>query len=451
MSKELTLQIFIETRWIDAAKIIFPYADSNDYSLTTVRYFDDYALEYLDCDGYQSASLNYPVSLFFDRVGSQTWLRFLDDILPSGAARRYWLKHLGLSAEYRNEQSYILLRDYALNPIGNMRIKQSFEKHNHATANVSFTQEEVVNHGCHFFKYAQDRGAMVAKTTGAGGEAPKFLLNYCDGKVWIDEPPIDSRGNNQSYLVKFPRGRQSNIDSDILRAEYHYYQELKSMGFNTISTHKMLLIEGPKYPSLWLPRFDIKKFPKGEVERLAVESVYAMLEMPPGTLLDHGMTIRRLIKKISVSHIVNQKRFQFDVGKFVIEWVKRDLLNLAFGNSDNHGRNTSFVRGSDFIKLAPIYDFAPMKADPEGVCRATTWGSKLEVGGKINFPAIADSLEEFVPAEHMLNELNKLATDLVGLKARLKSRGMPERILSFPAIGFDYLPEKLKSWGLKTM
>lgn len=67
------------------------------------------------------------------------------------------------------------------------------------------------------------------------------------------------------------------MDCDILRAEYHYYQELASLGFNTIETTKMRLEESKRYPSLWLPRFDIVQR-ENKTERYAVESVYSMLK-----------------------------------------------------------------------------------------------------------------------------------------------------------------------------
>ncbi|MEZ9370500.1 type II toxin-antitoxin system HipA family toxin [Shewanella sp. 10N.286.51.B2] len=448
MSLMLTLQIYLNEKWFDAAVIDFHNEKSKGYKITSLQYINDFVLEFFNEDGYQSPSLNYPVSFFFERDNTSGWLCFLDDIVPSGASRRFWIEYLGLSKIYSNEQSYILLRDYALNPIGNVRIKESIDSHPFAANEVTFTREDVVSHGCKFLKYAQDKGARIAMATGAGGEAPKLLINLYNKKISLNTP-IDELGEHaQPYLVKFPRGKQSAIDSDILRAEYHYYHELESMGFETISTKNMLLIEGANYPSLWLPRFDICN--KNKIEKLAVESVYSMLEMPPGCLLEHGSTIRMLIQRIQNSHLVTQKYFQFDFSEFVIEWVKRDLINIVFGNSDNHGRNTSFLRGSDFIKLAPIYDFAPMKSDPEGVYRGTTWKKGLELGGNFDFIAIADSLNDLVPATQLLKELNTLAASLVGLKDRLESRGVPKSILNFPSIGFDFIEEKLDAWGLDT-
>ncbi len=164
--------------------------------------------------------------------------------------------------------------------------------------------------------------------------------------------------------------------------------------------------------------------------------------------LDHETTIRTLIEKITESNMVKHQGYRFDTQAFVIEWVKRDLLNILFGNSDNHGRNTSFLKGDGVIKLAPIYDFAPMKADPAGIPRTTKWKAPLEVGGTYDFVGIADTLSDLVPKEMLLKELAITASKCVGLKQRLALRGVPEQILEMPAVGLNYLSEKLTKWGL---
>ncbi len=125
------------------------------------------------------------------------------------------------------------------------------------------------------------------------------------------------------------------------------------------------------------------------------------------------------------------------------------MLNIAFGNSDDHGRNTSFYKDEKGIRLTPIYDFAPMKADPEGIPRTTKWAAPaLELGGAFNFVEIAYSLSDLIEPEHLLSELKATARQLVGLKQRLIVRGVPEQIVNMPAIGFDFLDEKLEQWGL---
>ena len=446
--KHLTLQAFLDKQWKDVGHIIFPYGNKNKFGIAEFSYNDDYVIECIDKDDEYAVSFNYPVALFFDAV-NRAWPRFIDDIMPSGASRRYWMKYLGLECISLDEQNYLLLKNGTMSPVGNLRIKESLPQKNPLAENLFFTIEDVNNRASDFLDYAQQRGATAGGATGAGGEAPKLLLR-CNEKlqIWIDTYQDDLANKDIHYLVKYPRGSRAEIDCNILRAEYYFYHELEAMGFNTIATDKMRLEEGLKYPSIWLPRFDVNYTEKG-IHRLGMESVYSMLDKSAGTTLYHGEVIRELINKINNSHMVYEQGFKFDQKEFVTEWVTRDLLNIIFGNSDNHGRNTSFTRYQGEIRLAPMYDFAPMKADPEGVVRTTIWGNPLEIGGEYDFVAIADSLSDLMDKDELLTSLKKTATHLVDLKLRLKNRGVPEQILSMPSIGFDFISEKLTRWGLR--
>lgn len=290
----LTLQAFLNNTWVDIANITFPGSEQNNYRLTELNYHSDYAIDNLDRDDNHAASLNHPVSLFFDGDDERGWLKFLDDIIPSGSSRRYWANYLDLEGLTADQQNFILLKHGTLSPVGNLRIKES----------------------------------------------------------------------------------------------------------------------------------------------------------APGVTLYHEETLRALIDKISHSHMVTEQGFDFDIPGFVTEWVRRDLLNIIFGNSDNHGRNTSFLKDERCIRLAPIYDFAPMKADPEGIARTTKWKAPLEIGGEYDYPGIAQSLDDLVPAETLLSALKNTSHQLSGLKERLEARGIPQQILNMPAISFSFIPEKLRRWGL---
>ena len=58
----------------------------------------------------------------------------------------------------------------------------------------------------------------------------------------------------------------------------------------------------------------------------------------------------------------------------ILEYVKRDLANIALGNKDNHTRNTAFQRfNNGDIRLTPLFDFAPMWLHPDGIARSTRW------------------------------------------------------------------------------
>ncbi len=60
----------------------------------------------------------------------------------------------------------------------------------------------------------------------------------------------------------------------------------------------------------------------------------------------------------------------------IIEYYRRDVLNIALGNVDNHGRNTAVLKTPGGTALSPLFDFAPMFLDPEGIPRAMRWNQE---------------------------------------------------------------------------
>ncbi len=446
---ELTVQAFIDNSWKDIATITFPNNADYTFDATEVDYELDYIIANLSADDHHAVSINHPVEFYFDDNGQQGWLKFIDDIIPSGSSRKYWLTQIDTDGMSANQQKFVLLAYGTISPIGNLRIKESIEAVNRVP-NQYFEVSDVASRGADFLSYAQTRGAAAGGATGAGGEAPKLLLRRSKNDVvWIDTYQDNTNIDDMYYLVKFPRGNRRGVNDAVLVAEYHYYHELTAMGFSTIPVADMKLEKGENYHSLWLPRFDIETQVDGTTKRYGMESVYSMLKKPPATILDHGETIRELVDLITQSNTVKEKHLHFDVEAFIIEWVRRDLLNIAFGNSDNHGRNTSFYKDDKGIRLTPIYDFAPMKADPDGIPRTTKWAAPdLELGGKFNFIEIAYSLSDLIDPELLINELRTTAHQLVGLKQRLIDRGVPDQIVNMPTFGFDFLDEKLKQWEL---
>tara|TARA_R100000656_G_scaffold107610_2_gene79742 strand:+ start:324 stop:581 length:258 start_codon:yes stop_codon:yes gene_type:complete len=69
-------------------------------------------------------------------------------------------------------------------------------------------------------------------------------------------------------------------------------------------------------------------------------------------------------------------------------------------------------------------------------------------GGRFDWIKIAHALADVAPPEAIIEELMGLAKKLKGLPERLAERGVSTRLLQLPAIGFDFLDEKLKAWEL---
>lgn len=448
-SLTLTIQVFDQGHWHDGAELILRQPQLGRQGAARLGYDFDYALRWLQRDDEHACSLTLPIELMVPH-DSSTWFGFLDDIMPAGAARRYWVNQLGLGNVSPEKQDTELLRQGTIAPVGNLRIKESLPvlPAGSRLEQLRFSLNDVVERNTDFLEYAQQMGAASGGATGAGGEAPKLLLRCSDAdEIWIDTFQDDAHNPDRHYLVKFPRNNRGAIDCDILRAEYHYYHELHHLGISAISTQGMRLLEGERFPSLWLPRFDVAMV-NGQLVRYGLESVYSVLNKAPGSYLKHQEVLRSLVALLERQYRVTELGERFDRQAFVIEWVKRDLLNVAFGNSDNHGRNTALLKKPEGIWLSPVYDFAPMKADPEMVPRTTSWGSPLEEGGRYQWQAIAEELADLVTPAQLLAELSALAGRLVGLRQRLQDRGVPDSIIRMPVMGFDYLDEKLKSWKL---
>lgn len=446
---DLTLQIFVAGMWHDAVILRIPDPIRGRYGSMNIGYELDYATEWIFEDNEHACSMRFPVEVFSGYV-EPNWPAFIDDILPSGASRRYWVNHLALQNLPASEQDIHLLQKGTIAPIGNLRIKESLpiRPEGSQLETLRFSINQVRERDTDFLEYAQQMGAASGGATGAGGEAPKLVLRCShDEQVWIDTYQEDQSNPDLHYLVKFPRGNRTQIDCDILRAEYHYYQELAALGIDTIDTGAMRLEEGARYPSLWLPRFDVA-FVDGQLQRYGLESVYSLLNRQPGSFLSQIDVLNDLVRILEQQHRVKTGDSEFDRAAFTIEWVKRDMLNVAFGNSDNHGRNTALLKTPSGIGLAPVYDFAPMKADPESITRTTKWPSPLEEGGNFNWHLIAIELKDLVSPDRMLHELVLLADRLTGLRDRLEARGVPNSILEFPSLGFNYLDQKIRNWQL---
>ncbi|WP_369309586.1 type II toxin-antitoxin system HipA family toxin [Providencia rettgeri] len=437
--EKITIEAYIDQNWVNIASIEF----STNFDLSRISYDFEYSLNHFDsCDNY-AVSINNPVQLFPYDFNKEN--HFLDDLIPSGASRRFWVQHLDIKSLSYNAQNFILLKYATAAPIGNLRVRESINRQ-FKNREIFFKLSDVTERTSDFLDYANEKGGVAGGATGAGGEAPKLLLRYADDDhIWVDYyQDYSYRPDDLAYLVKYPRGSRSEIDCDILRTEYHYYHELESLGFDTIKTPTMKLLENSnQVPSLWLPRFDIQRS-NSETYKLSVQSVYSILNMGPGSALHNEKMIRDLLQIIERSNI----KPLFTREEYITEWINRDLLNVIFGNSDNHGRNTAFLLFNNQIKFAPIYDFAPMKADPEGIPRTAKWSVQYEQGGSFDYIGIAQSFSDLADTNIIIENIKMTAEKLVGLKERLRDRGVPERILDMPTFGFDFIPEKLAKWGL---
>ncbi|WP_286146053.1 phosphatidylinositol kinase [Shigella sp. FC1967] len=172
--EKITLQAFIAQEWKDIAIIHFPehdralYASKYDitYPITELEYETNYSVDYLYQDDNYAVSINHPVSLYFDDNGSPGWLKFLDDIMPSGASRRYWVQYLDIANLTIEQQNYELFYHGTISPIGNLRVKESLPAPSSLNKDLVFTIDDVKNRASDFLDYAQRKGAAAGGRNG---------------------------------------------------------------------------------------------------------------------------------------------------------------------------------------------------------------------------------------------------------------------------------------------
>ena len=132
-----------------------------------------------------------------------------------------------------------------------------------------------------------------------------------------------------------------------------------------LAAHLGLRVHAPlqlRGRALFIPRFD-RVVRGSSLVRLAQESIATLTGMPGfDAVPSHDKVCRELIRRCS------------NPQQEVLEYIKRDIANLALGNKDNHARNTAVQRDFDGrIALTPLYDFAPMYLHPDGIARRIRW------------------------------------------------------------------------------
>ncbi len=135
-----------------------------------------------------------------------------------------------------------------------------------------------------------------------------------------------------------------------------------------------------------MERFDRIKKTSGEIGLYGLESFYSAI----------GSTIYGEFEKHdNFLSLIAHHSTQPDTD--LAEYIARDAFSLACKNTDNHGRNFSFLKSANKVRLSPVYDMAPMACDSEGISRSTHWKDqnktwKIEINSLIKRGRISGDL-----------------------------------------------------------
>ncbi len=355
MPDTCTLELHADGAWHAAASVSLLGSEADGWKAKTYSgYAVDWAFAHAGANDAHALCARWPVGL--EPYQEAHWPVHLIDMLPQGYGRQELLRRIGEPATAGVAADWKLLLAGAGNPIGNLRVKEAADW---LTANAGplrgFTDDEVAQRGDEFAEYLASHGLFVAGSSGVQGEWPKILLTRADdGLLYLDHTLSDERAV-QHYIVKFGRGTDPQLAS-ILRHEAPYMAIAALLG---LRVHAPLTL---RQRALFIPRFD-RVAQGGAVTRLAQESIATLTGMPGFEAVpSHDQVCEAII------------RHGTDPQADVLEYIKRDIANLALLNKDNHARNTAVQR--DFhgrIALTPLYDFVPMYLHPDGIARRIRW------------------------------------------------------------------------------
>lgn len=399
---DCTLQLHAYGAWHDVASVRLHGGENEGWKAKSYAgYAVDWAFEHIGKNDAHALCARWPVGL--EPLQLPHWPVFLIDLLPQGFGRQELLRRIGRSPTAGEIADWPLLLAGSGNPIGNLRVKEAATWLSaHAGGYRGFTDDEVAQRGDEFSEYLAAHGLFVAGSSGVQGEWPKVLLTRAhDGLLYLDHTLADEQASKH-YIVKFGRGTDPAMAS-ILRHEAVYMKLAQQLG---LRVHAPLVL---RERALFIERFD-RRVQDGTVVRLAQESIATLTGMPGFEAVpSHDQVCESLL------------RYCTDPQQEVLEYLRRDVANLALGNKDNHARNTALQRDfSGRIGLTPLFDFAPMYLHPDGIARRIRWDGND--GGQPDWSRVLDAVCESaarVRREHRKKgpELLQRAALVEGLRA----------------------------------
>jgi serine/threonine-protein kinase HipA len=413
MRTEATIQRFTAGIWHDIASVALADTPTRGIgSPTHTAYTLDYAIAELGRR--DAAALSWCMPVRLDALSRRRWPAFLVDLLPQGYGRLELLRRLQLPSTVREEAHWPLLLAGAGNPIGHLRIREAYEWLSTESNGVEprgFTAAQIAARSDDFTEFLTSHGLFAAGSSGVQGEWPKILLTEAkDGLFYLDHTLPDNAATRH-WLVKFGQGTDPLL-AKILAMEAPYMRIAQRLGLRVHGELKLL------ERSLFIPRFDRKVTAQG-VKRIAQESLACLCD-----IADFGISPLHTEALAQVAQAVTHPERE------VLEYVKRDISNVALGNRDNHARNTALNRHEDgTIELTPVFDFAPMLLHPDSIARTMRWARDDQ--GSPRWASVIEQCREAtgLPLSSLPHALKEFGETLAQLQDIARAEGVDGGIL----------------------
>lgn len=421
---QCTIEIFDRGQWQPCCIVETENPSAGSLSPSVLTYLPDYVE-----NGSLPVSIHFPVRK--DPYHLSHWPSFLLDMVPRGEGREYLLYECHIPEEIATDWKLMLVG--AINPIGNLRIAEAnvfyrnfLSKKAPLWVNRGFTIKEILERSENFVEYLEEHGMLSAGTTSVQGKTPKFLMTQDKNGLWYADAALPDARAARHFLVKLSRGRNL-ADWKILENEAAYVRVAREMG--------LAVGELPKWQSdmLFISRFDRTVTETGVI-RHHQESIASLCQLADASERpSHNVVLKTLRKFVS------------DPFATTVEYLKRDILNMAMGNIDNHPFNKAVRMLDGKIGLTPIFDFSPSYLLTDDIERSMEWVDK---NGDIldNWNDILDSLD--IPPEEMsavLVEIDRFGRKLDSLQDIMTQQGVDEDIVDARYYGIQNLRSQLKN------
>ncbi len=408
-----------------------PAAELQAFSHNRVRF--NYLDNYVFGDINLPVSLTLPVGLWPEPLmqgltGLEPDHRppsFLYALVPQGQGRKFLLSALNLPDS--DEMIMPLLMAGAFNPIGCTRLNtamhffaQEARKNPDPQLTQGFSLEDITQRSDEFLNHIALHAMLATGTTGVQGVAPKFLLTADQHGRWFADMALPDELAHAHWLVKLPRGK-SDDDRSVLRNEAAYLRVAQAVGLRC--GHAPVL----HGDMLFLRRFDRVVVPGGDVQRLHQESLASVVGQRGFGMAQPQQTLLAGLRRVAT-----------DPARETLEFIKRDVLNLALRNTDNHARNTAVQRTPQgMVQLTPLFDFAPMFKDPEVVPRSCHWRDKAGVR-QADWRQVIEQLDlPDTERTALAAELTKFAKTVARLEVIALDCGVERDVINACAMAID--------------
>lgn len=396
------IEIFTDGQWLPAAE--FEPVGAGPYTGSFA-----YLIDYVFGPAPVPISFTLPVDTTWRGVGADGQVSpcpgILLDLVPQGRGRQALARELALPD---NETTDLQLAQWgAFNPIGNLRLDTAVRfyetrRAQQLEAPEGFALEALLARRDEALSHLWLHALLTAGTTGVQGAASKFLLTQRADGLWFADAALPDAQAARHWLVKLPRGAHET-DYTVLRNEAAYLRVAARCGLRSAGEAHW------QGDMLFAPRFDRRVVADG-VQRLHQESLAALAGL-------RGFGVPASLFSLVAAFVPHVT----DPAGEMLEFLRRDILNLALRNPDNHARNTAVQRLPDgTVQLTPVFDFAPMYLDRELIVRGCHWrignstlGPPLQAWAEIlghlpdaqvHMSMLAQGLRDFLPKLERLPE-----------------------------------------------